>query len=354
MVNLRNSRPTGSLDELLTQLLDRGYERTAGAVVRSIANATSTGLLDQRMNELLEEAQRLAANNQRMTQDNAYLRALLADLETVMQRNAARIDGIAGDIQAQGIDAARIATRQLALPGVTDAQLRALGIQWQTPDPEAINNLVGLVESSAFDQALADYQADVIDTVRRIAVRGIVNNFNPLRIARELRQTLEGFPASRANTLARTLQLSSYRSAAAIYQNANVDIIEEVVRIAALDDRTCLACIAQSGQVVWSGERNAGDPIPKIVDHHNGRCTTIVRVTGRRFAVTNGQEWFNGLPRDRQLQIAGAANLAALEDGAVSLNDFVERYDDPLFGEMIREASLVGILGERARGYYAR
>lgn len=354
MVTTRNSRPSGSLDALLTQLLDRGYDRTAGAVVRSIANSSTSGIIEQRIRELEEEAARLAAAGQKMTRNNAVLRALLADLEDVTARNAARIDGIAGDIQKQGINAARVATRQLALPGVTDAQLREIGIAWQSPDPEAINRLVGYVQDPAFRQMLADYQDDVLETVRQVAVRGIVENLHPTRIARELRRVLEGYPAYRANTLARTLQLSSYRSSAAIYQNANVDIISEVIRIAALDDRTCLACIAQSGMVIWSGELNAGDPIPQIVDHHNGRCTTVVRVKGRTFNVRNGQEWFNNLPRERQLVIAGAANLNALEAGAVTLNDFVERYTDPLFGEMIREASLKGILGAGAREFYAR
>lgn len=354
MVTAKNSRPSGSLDALLTQLLDRGYDRTAGSVVRSIARSSSEGIIEQRLRELDEEIARLTSRGLKLTDDNAVLRALLADLEAVTARNAARLDGIADEIQMQGISAARVATRQLALPGVTDAQLREIGIQWQSPDPEAINRLVGYVQAPEFRQLLQDYQDDVLETVRQVAIRGIVSNMHPTRTARLLRQVLTNYPAYRANTLARTLQLSSYRAGAAVYQNANVDIISEVIRIAALDDRTCLACIAQSGMVIWSGELNAGDPIPQIVDHHNGRCTTVVRVKGRNFNVRNGQDWFNNLSRDRQMVIAGSANLHALEDGAVTLNDFVERYTDPVFGEMIRQASLKGILGEGARQYYRR
>jgi len=58
-----------------------------------------------------------------------------------------------------------------------------------------------------------------------------------------IRTIAENMPGYTANTLMRTLQLTSYRDATAASQNANISIIDQVIRIAALDDRTCLSCI---------------------------------------------------------------------------------------------------------------
>ena len=66
----------------------------------------------------------------------------------------------------------------------------------------------------------------------------------------------------------------------------------------------------------------------------------------------SGEEWFEAQPEDRQRLIAGHANFEAMQAGVVRLRDFPERYDDPVFGEMVREASLSSRLGEEAREYY--
>jgi hypothetical protein len=68
--------------------------------------------------------------------------------------------------------------------------------------------------------------------------------------------------------------------------------------------------------------------------------------------IPSGADWFNGLPEARQRIIAGHANLEALKAGAVTLGDFVQEYQDEAFGTMVGEASLKGILGDRARDFY--
>jgi hypothetical protein len=143
----------------------------------------------------------------------------------------------------------------------------------------------------------------------------------------------------------RTLHLQSYRGATALNQTANSDIITKQTRVAVLDDRTCLSCIALHGTELRVGER--------VDDHHRGRCTSLTDVVGLPPKnIPSGADWFNGLPEARQRIIAGHANLEALKAGAVTLGDFVQPYQDEAFGTMVGEASLKGILGDRARDFY--
>jgi len=333
------TQPTGTnrIGELTRALLDRGYEQATRQTLNAIAGSVGGGLIQQRLAELEAEAARLEAAGQPLRPDNPVLRALVADLDTELGRIAQRVDAAAADVQRRGIDAAARLTRELAIPGVTDEQLRLIGVQWNVPDPEAVNRLVGYVNSSAWQAEMARYPQQVLDTVRNQAIRGIAEGWNPLATARLIRQMAEGVPARQANTLMRTVQLQAYRDAAVIQRVANQDILTEQIRIAALDARTCMACVALHGTRLAIDER--------INDHHNGRCTSISVVRGRPRDVQTGEEWFSQLPEERQRAQMGDSAFELWKGGRIELRDFVQPYTDPVFGEMVREASLKGILG---------
>lgn len=358
MAEMRNDAPRqGTLSDLVTGLLDRGYNGVVSPVLRSVASSTNdpNGLIQTRLRELEVRAGELAANGEGLSPRDPILRALLADLDDVMGRNVGRVDGVSGEVQATGTSAAGTIQRQMALGGMTDAQARALGVVWNAPDPDAVASLVGYAESSAWEAMLRrDFQGLVVGTVRNQAIRGASLGWGPLRTAREIRRITESMPAYQANNLMRTLQLTSYRDGTRVHQQANVGIISQVVRIATLDDRTCLSCIALHGDVIWDSEENAGEPIPRVNEHHSGRCTAIVRTRGRSITVRTGEEWFASLPEERRRRIAGEANFEALQAGAVTLRDFSVPYTDDVFGEMLREASLSGILGDGANQFYRR
>jgi hypothetical protein len=356
MAQLRNPK-RGSLAELVQGLLDKGYNEAVEPVLRSVASSTNdpNGIIQKRLTEFEQRVAELVAAGQTLSADDAVLRALTADLDTVMGRNVGRVDGLAETVQATGSDAAGTIQKQLALGGMTDTQARALGVQWNTPSPDAVAQLVRYAQSENFATMLErDFKGLVLNTVQNQVQRGISLGWSPIRIAREIRNTVEGLPASQVNNLTRTLQLTSYRDSTRIHQQANVAIINQVIRIAALDDRCCLSCIALHGTVIWNSEKNAGEPIPRVNDHHQGRCTSIVQVVGREVRVQTGEQWFNSLSPERQRAIAGEANYNALKANAVSLSDFPQEYEDDVFGTMLRESSLQGILGADAQQYYQR
>lgn len=334
-----------TLKALTERLLDRGYVNATRQVIGAIARNGSAGVMALRLQQFEAEAQRLADAGERMTADNPVLRALLADFDTALRRNAALVDAAAGDVTQAGVNAARTLTRELALPGLDDRQLAAIGLRWNQPDPEAVAALVDFASKPEWETALAKYQQGVAQVVNNIALRGITEGWGPLRIAREVRRTVEMLPAAQANTLMRTLQLSSYRRATAAHQLANSDILTGQIRIASLDNRCCLACIALHGTRLPLGE--------VVQDHHNGRCTSISEVRGRPRTVETGEAWLEAQPEERQRAIMGHANFEAWKAGKVKLQDFVQRYEDPVFGPMVREASLRGILGNEARRFYS-
>lgn len=334
-----------TLKALTERLLDRGYVNATRQVIGAIARNGSAGVMALRLQQFEAEAQRLADAGERMTPDNPVLRALLADFDTALRRNAALVDAAAGDVTQAGVNAARTLTRELALPGLDDRQLAAIGLRWNQPDPEAVAALVDFASKPEWETELAKYQQGVAQVVNNIALRGIVEGWGPLRIAREVRRTVEMLPAAQANTLMRTLQLNSYRRATAAHQLANSDILTGQIRIASLDNRCCLACIALHGTRLPLGE--------VVQDHHNGRCTSISEVRGRPRTVETGEAWLEAQPEERQRAIMGHANFEAWKAGRVKLQDFVQRYEDPVFGPMVREASLRGILGNEARRFYS-
>lgn len=338
----------GTVQDLINGLLDRGYNSAVQPTLNAVARSTNSGLIAQRLTELDKEVQRLMDAGEKLTPDNAVLRALLADLEDTMTVNGRVVDGASEAVQQTGMDAAARIQRQLALPGMTDAQLARIGITWNKPDPEAVARLIQYSQSDAWAAQLTKYGTDIVDIINNQAIRGIASGWSPLRTASQIRNMTENLPGYQANNLLRTLQLTSYRDATAANQNANVDIIDEVIRIAALDNRTCLSCVALHGTVIWSGQRNEGDPVPRVDDHHSGRCTCVVQVKGRTLNIQSGKDWFDSLPPERQQQqaafAASPAKYEAFTAGKVTLVDFVHKYNDPVFGDMLREASLTDAL----------
>lgn len=352
------TRQAETIQGTINRLVDGGYaavaQRTLGAIAASVNDPN--GLIQQRLGELDAEVARLqAAGVTRLKPDNAVLRALLADMDTVMGRNASRVDAAGDDVQTAGVTVSGTATRQLALPGVGDEQVRLLvGRDWASPDPEAVNRLVQYVDIPAWADELAKYGSGIVQTVNNQALFGFAQGWSSMRAAREIRNATENLPGHVANTLMRTLYMQSYRTGTAIHQNANVQIIKRVIRVESLDSRICAACVYRHGEVVWDSLRNAGEAIQPIDEHHQGRGTTVSDVLGS-LNVPRGEDWFGTLSAERQREIMrNDSAFRAWQAGAVQLKDFVKPYTDPVFGEMMRQASLKDMLGDGAKEWYRR
>lgn len=331
--------PRTSINDLVTELLDRRYERAAREVLRVIALRITSGLIAQRLQELEDEARRLNDEGNRLLPDNPVIRALIADLDPVLRRSGQDIANASPALQRLGVQSANVLTERLTFGGLSGQTLGAIGERWNRADPETVNALVGYVNSDAWRSEVGAYGTRVLDTVQNQAIRGIVEGWNPLKTAGTIREMTQALPASAANTTMRTLYIQSYRRGSQVYQRANADILEGQVRVAALDARTCLACVALHGTRLGVGEA--------IHDHHNGRCVGVPYVRGAERQVRSGEDWFNGLPESQQLQMAGPGKLELLRTGQATLRDFVQTYRDPVYDAMISEASIKGLLARR-------
>lgn len=339
---MTNNPTPQNVKAIIDSSLDSAYEQAMNPVIRAIVRGVSAGIVAQRLAELQAEAQRLQADGQNLTPDNPILRALIADLTAVLAANATLIDGVAPDLQALGTQAGMSIARALASP-LPDNALAALGIQWRQPDAERLAALVNYLDSDAWRDALANYQNGIVRTINNIVIGERIKN--PRNIARAITQAVQLLPRSYAEQLTRSVQLTSYRDATAITYAANRDVISHHVRISARDSRVCLACLALDGEILAVGER--------VNDHRNGRCTSIPVLRGQNRTVEQGSAWLEKQPEPRKREIMGNANYEAYKAGKVKLEDFAQRGTDAIFGEVVNEASLKGILGDDARKFYS-
>lgn len=338
-----NQPPIQKLSDLFGNLLDKVY----GQQIKPLLNTLSR---DPRLSAALlafsDEANRLDKAKSFLTSTNPALSHLRDTLEKVLSRQTSRIEVVGQNLQQNAIQAAQAASKQLAFPGLDNQHMQIIGVQWNVPDPDAVLRLANYAQSPAWNEALDDYGPNVAKKVYNIAVVGMVGGQNPREIARTVTQAVDAISRSEAEKMIRTLQLTSYRQAMAANYAANDDKIDHLIRIEALDDRTCLSCLALHGSRLEVGE--------SVDEHWNGRGTAIPVIKGFDRHIQTGEDWLTDLEEDRQRKIMGDAAYNAWSVGAVNLDDFVEHTTDPIFGDMIQEASLKGILGsDEAKKYYA-
>lgn len=96
----------------------------------------------------------------------------------------------------------------------------------------------------------------------------------------------------------------------------------------------CPSCISMHGT------RHTNDEI--LNDHHRGRCVAIGIVTGSRWAdeMETGEQWFARQPDSVQRGIMGKGMHAAYKAGDIDFGKLSTTYNDPVYGEMRRAATL--------------
>lgn len=105
--------------------------------------------------------------------------------------------------------------------------------------------------------------------MRRHLIRGIAVGDNPRAVAARMVKDTEGVfngGLSRATTIARTEMLDAHRTAAALADQANADIVGSWVWVSALTSRTCSGCWGMAGK-----EFPLDQPGPE--GHQNCRCS---------------------------------------------------------------------------------
>lgn len=373
-----------SITALVDEELDRLYVKTAGNMlekIKAISSAPGSGM-QRALKELEDEAVQLSTNDKRLTIDNAHLQkalnehsntfiaaqALISENDNPIEEAAQSIaipavtakvfHGLAQGMIEQGIDP----LSPKALSAYKKAFERA-GISWVTPS--ALDFAKNYVDSSEWLFKMEAWGSGYSELTREAMLNGLAKGWGPGYTASQMRRYAENMPYYAALNLTRTLQLTSYRDASAAMELVNGRYILGKIRIANLDNNTCLACIELHGTPLRPGER--------VNDHYRGRCSEFYQVPGgpeypgmmqadslpgqRNYVpYQSGHDWFNSLPESRQRQQASflksPAKWRAWKSGT-PLSDFVGDHMDDVFGSQIIERSLLKALGRLlAESYY--
>lgn len=133
----------------------------------------------------------------------------------------------------------------------------------------------------------------------------------------------------------------------------NIEVEEDHSYVAnGLVVHNCMSCLNMHGSF---------HPVTESLnDHHNGRCVAIPNVKqAKAFGLPQpeiepGQQWFERQSEAFQRERMGPGMFDAWKAGKFDFRDLSVPYDDPVYGEMLRESTLVGLLGKDAKRYYRR
>lgn len=249
---------------------------------------------------------------------------------------------------ASAQDQAKALTREAAsasLPGV-EASFTDL-------NPENMASILGhLAPGGPLRDLLGSLAMQSIQAAEDAILRGVILGKGSAWIARELNKALD-VPRWRAVTIARTEALRAYRETSRLtYQKSNV--VGTWVWTAALDRRTCPACLALHGQEFSLEEHLDGHP--------RCRCAMVPRtktwaelgldptLDDMRPTIITGEEWLAGQGEATQKAVLGPGKFALYRDGT-PLADFVARTHSAAWGTMRRERSILEIQRGRNADY---
>ena len=229
-----------------------------------------------------------------------------------------------------------------------DAVIRA---SWNRLPVEAIETMVGMLsDTSPLRHRMEERLGEAVaQKVGEKLTEGIALGYGPRKTQAMIRSVVgEGLEWSLTAT--RTATNWAYREATRANYAANPDIVKGWRWTAAMSERTCMSCIALDGQVF-----SMDTPLR---DHHNGRCTATPELASyRELGIPmdgpdqdrpTAQEWFDGQSEATQRKMMGDTAHEEWRAGKFAIADYTRSYNDPVYGEMWREATLKHLLRDAA------
>lgn len=330
--------------------------------VRKLAGDVANATVDAETITVSRDGKSLVVN--RKTVELVRLQRILNQVEKQVIRFGGTVEAEVSLVQIRAIDQASndaLKLLEFSLPDLPPDLRRAITASFIQLPAGAIEAAAGLLgDDSPLSQKLRrDFGEAVQRQVERHLLDGIAYGRNPRIIARKLFKNLEdsaGVGLKWAMTTVRTAQIKSFQLATHASYQANSHVIKGWVWLSARDSRTCLSCIRMHG---------TRHPLEEILrDHHAGRCTPVpqtityadlgIEGTGEKPPkIQPGENWFKQQPRATQKAMMGPGMYAAWREGAFKFEDLSQKYSDPVYGELFRQASLKDLLGKKAKKFYA-
>lgn len=180
----------------------------------------------------------------------------------------------------------------------------------------------------------AYHAQQIADALKRILADGVGTREGARTIAEILRavELALANPLADALRLTRTALLYAQREATRLNYLANSDVISGWQWFATLDDRVCMSCVVMHGTIHSLDET--------LQDHHNGRCAMIPIVGEPVLDSDAGIQWFESLSEVQQKAMLGVGKFDAWKAGNFDLPAVSVVYNDSVYGDMRREATL--------------
>lgn len=254
--------------------------------------------------------------------------------------------------QEQAVNAALGHTANLTQLAFANTPAEALAaVNFARLNAGAVQDLVGFASNGSPLRTLLDkLPASAGASVEKRLVAAVATSQNPRVTASLIREDLGG-DLTRAQRIARTETFRAYRESSRRSYAANEQLYTGWVWVAALQARTCAACLAMHGTL---------HPFTETLNGHvNCRCTMLPRrkslaelgypgIPDSRLELETGPEWFARQPVEMQARILGAKGQAAYAAGDVTLEDFVGVHHSAEWGSQRYERSLKGALAAAA------
>lgn len=306
--------------------LQRAYERLLPRL-----REENKKLIDA-MNEAAVKGERITPQ---MLQDLQEFAGWVVRVETEMNDFATILGSEMGDLSSGAITTGGNAARQLAeasaaIDGVV------IGGVWNRPDPASVRNAVTYMDSPAMKKSLDKFGENAATSAADVVIAAVAQGKNPRATAALLEQWLP-MPYSWAENMTRTVQIYSARTATHEAYRQNESVITGWMWVSATDNRTCLSCWSKHGRVFPLSQ--------SLNDHHRGRCTAVPIVRGTIWWKTypTGPERFDALSEKEQIEIMGASMHEAWKKKEAAWDDFSRTYQNDIYGDMTRAASLAEI-----------
>ena len=364
----------------------RNERRAAAQMVRVYADSWKR--IRKKLERLQTEYERAQSQGQDVGLGWLYQQQRLSSMQALVAKELAHFAKYAeGSVSAQQ---ARVIAESLQFS--RDMTILSLGAEYdgqgrfavKTLHKGAIEALIGATQQgSALDRLFRQIREDGAKAAEDALVQGIVLGYNPRKIAPLIRDAL-GVQLNRALTISRTEVMRAQRIATAESYKANADVIKGWRWQAALTGNTCPVCLSLHG---------SEHPITETMSSHPAcRCTSTAIVksweelgaeygvdfsgvekagpsfadVAKKYGITpeqqrtyanrklSGEAYFRSLSAEEQRAILGPSKWLAWKDGKFAFDALSRKTYSAVWGEGVRQASLVELLGEaEAKRYMA-
>tara|TARA_R110002020_G_scaffold386656_1_gene597429 strand:+ start:2851 stop:4734 length:1884 start_codon:yes stop_codon:yes gene_type:complete len=265
------------------------------------------------------------------------LRDLEAQFLNLMSNFATAGGDLITDGQRQAVGLARNGATQAVsagLPeGITMDNLANVGLEWNRLPDDAFSNFVGIsADGQPIGNLLEPLGPDAASEIKKEIRSGIALGKGP-RDTAKLIETAAGMPLTRALLITRTETNRAFREATRL-EYASSPVVKGYRRMAAKQDRTCMACIALDGTLY--------DLNQPLDEHPNGRCALVPEVLDyadlgldveRQTPPEDARTWFAGQDEELQRTILGPDRLRAYKAGELDLSQLYQRKSHPVWGD---------------------